>query len=410
MFGDFRRNPDGRPRRGFPFRVTGDLLARMMLSNSDMADLVALRRELHRFPEVSGQEARTARRITRELSGHPPDEIVTGLGGHGLAAVYNGAAEGPTVMFRCELDALPITETGCSDYRSTNPGTAHLCGHDGHMAIIAGLARCLARRRPARGRAVLLFQPAEETGAGAATVIGDPGFPAIAPDYAFALHNLPGLALGRVGLVDGPVNCASCGLHLTLRGQEAHASAPETGLSPMRALGALMPALADLGHGTPEDADFALVTVTHARMGEPAFGIAPGEATLYATLRCLTDAGMAALVERALTIAANLARAHGLRLDHEMSDAFLHCENDTDAVAILRGALDALGLEHGTAGQPWRASEDFGRFGHSARAAMFVLGAGTDRPALHTPEYDFPEDLIAPGVRIFERVARDLLG
>jgi len=206
------------------------------------------------------------------------------------------------------------------------------------------------------------------------------------------------------------VNCASCGLHLTLSGKEAHASAPESGLSPMPALAALMPALADLGQGALGDPDFALVTVTHARMGEAAFGIAPGEATLFATLRTLTDDGMEALVARALEIAHEAARDHDLTLDHGISDAFLHCENDAQAVAVLRGALDTLGIAHGTDGQPWRASEDFGRFGQTARSAMFILGAGTDRPALHNPDYDFPDDLIAPGVRIFEQVARDLLG
>jgi len=382
----------------------------MILRNSDIADLVALRRELHRFPDLSGEEAATARRITRELFGHPPDEIVTGLGGSGLAAIYNGAADGPTVMFRCELDALPIAETGAADYHSTKPGTGHLCGHDGHMAIIAGLARCLSRQRPARGRVVLLFQPAEETGAGAAAVINDPGFGQIAPDFAFALHNMPGLPLGHVGVREGPVNCASRGLELRLSGREAHASAPESGVSPMRALSALMPALTDLSQATLEDADFALVTVTHAQMGVPAFGIAPGAATVFATLRTRTDDAMAALMERALNIAAEAARAGGLGLEHAIHDDFAHCENDPQAVAILRRAFDRLGLAHSTEGQPWRASEDFGRFAHHARSAMFVLGAGRDRPALHNPDYDFPDDLIVLGMRIFEAVARDILG
>ncbi|WP_397541638.1 amidohydrolase [Roseovarius salis] len=382
----------------------------MSLTNSDMADLVALRRELHRFPELSGEESQTARRITRELSAHPPDELVTGLGGHGLAAVYQGTDDGPTVLFRCELDALPIHDVGPVNYRSIVDGKGHHCGHDGHMAIMAGLARRLSRRRPCRGRAVLLFQPAEETGAGAAAVIADPGFPAIAPDYAFSLHNMPGLPLGSVGLVEGPVNCASCGLRLRLSGKAAHASNPESGVSPMAALSKLMPALSDLSHGTLHDADFALVTVTHAQMGEPAFGIAPGEATVLATLRTRTDDGMNLLSERALSIASMTAQACGLTVDHEFDDVFLHCENDPEATAILRQALDAIGLPHGCEGQPWRASEDFGRFGQFAHAAMCVLGAGCDHPALHNPDYDFPDDLIAPGVMLFERVARDLLG
>lgn len=382
----------------------------MTLTNADMAELVALRRELHRQPELSGQEKQTAQRIAAEMGRLGPDTLITGLGGHGVAAVWQGADAGPTVMFRCELDALPIQETGDPPYRSVEPGRGHLCGHDGHMAIMAGLARRLSRQPPRRGRAVLLFQPAEETGAGAAAVIADRKFAAIAPDFAFALHNMPGLPLGHVGLAEGPVNCASRGLAVQLSGHPAHASDPESGCSPMPALAKLMPALTALGQGTLDDPDFALVTVTHARMGEPAFGIAPGDATLYATLRTLTDGTMTALVDKALGLVTKAAHAHGLAVEHRFEDVFLHCENDPRAVAVLRRALDRLGMAHSTAGQPWRASEDFGRFGQNAPAAMFLLGSGRDHAALHHSDYDFPDDLIAPAVRIFEATAHDLLG
>ncbi|MEQ8898311.1 MAG: amidohydrolase [Roseovarius sp.] len=382
----------------------------MTLTNSDIAELITLRRDLHRTPDLSGEEAATSKRILFALSAFAPDELITGLGGHGIAAIYEGGEPGPTVLFRCELDALPIHETGQSDYRSETDGKGHLCGHDGHMAILSGLARRLSRQRPAQGRAVLLFQPAEETGAGAAEVIADPKYAPISPDYAFSLHNMPGLPLGAIGLAEGPVNCASRGLHLTLTGKSAHASNPESGTSPMAAVATLMPALTGLGQGTLGQPDFKLATVTHLRMGEPAFGIAPGEATLYATLRTLTDDGMDDLVNDALTLITHTADRHGLAASHSFEDVFLHSENDAEATAILRRALDTLAIPHDTTGQPWRASEDFGRFGHTAKSAMFLLGAGETHAALHNPDYDFPDDLIAPGVKIFEQVARDLLG
>lgn len=382
----------------------------MTLTNSDIAELVTLRRDLHRTPELSGEEAATAKRILFALSPFAPDELITGLGGHGIAAVYEGPEPGPTVLFRCELDALPIHETGQPDYRSETDGKGHLCGHDGHMAILTGLARRLSRQPPERGRAVLLYQPAEETGAGAAEVIADPKFDPVSPDYAYSLHNMPGLPFGAIGLAEGPVNCASRGLHLTLTGKSAHASNPESGTSPMAAVASLMPALTALSQGTLDQPGFKLVTVTHLRMGEPAFGIAPGEATLYATLRTLTDDGMDDLVNDALTLIAQTADQHGLTASHRFEDIFLHSENHQEATALLRRALDTLQIPHDTTGQPWRASEDFGRFGHTAKSAMFLLGAGETCPALHNPDYDFPDDLIAPGVRIFERVARDLLG
>jgi len=382
----------------------------MTLTNSDLVELTALRRTLHRHPEISGAEAETARRIAAALGTQPPDSLLTDLGGHGIAATYEGAEPGPTVLFRCELDALPITEIGKAEHRSTAPGTGHLCGHDGHMAILAGLARLLARARPARGRAVLLFQPAEETGAGAAAVIADPRFETVAPDYAFALHNLPGLPLGHVSLISGPVACASRGMEITLSGIPAHASQPETGTSPMAALARLMPALSALSHGTTKAQDFTLATVTHARMGAPTFGIAPGEAVLHATLRTLTDDGMAALVARAEALVLQAAGDHGLGHRIEWHDIFTHSGNHPEATRLIADALDAIGLPHDGRGLPMRPSEDFGRFGHAACAAMLFLGAGVDHPALHNPDYDFPDDLIAMGVRIFHRIARDLLG
>jgi len=336
--------------------------------------------------------------------------VTTGLGGHGVAAEFAGHAPGPTLLFRCELDALPIEEKGDLPYRSTRPGKGHLCGHDGHMAILMGLARDLAARRPERGRVVLLFQPAEETGAGAALVLADPRFETVSPDYAFSLHNLPGLPLGHVGLIPGPVNCASRGMAVTLSGKSAHASEPENGTSPMAALARLMPGLTALGHGTTAECDFALVTITHAEMGARAFGIAPGEATLFATLRTLTDDRMAALCAAAETLIRDTAAAHGLRLEIGWHDIFAHCENDAQATAVIARALDALGLPHDGRGLPMRASEDFGRFGHRARAAMLFLGAGEDHAALHNPDYDFPDALIPRGAAIFARIARDMLG
>ena len=382
----------------------------MDLTNSDIAELTALRRDLHRHPEVSGAEAQTARRVLGALDPTRPDKVISGLGGHGVAAVFNGAAPGPTVLFRAELDALPIQEQSQAPHRSAYPGTGHLCGHDGHMTILLALSRLLARRRPARGRVVLLFQPAEETGAGAAAVLADPRFETVSPDYAFSLHNMPGLPLGHVGLLPGPVNCASRGLRITLSGKSAHASEPENGISPMAALSELMPALTGLSHYSTQHPDFTLVTVTHCTMGAPAFGIAPGEATLFATLRTLTDDRMDALCQTALGLLADTAQRHGLTASHGFEDIFPHCDNDAQATEILRTALDALSISHDGAGLPMRGSEDFGRFGHTARSAMLFLGAGTGQPALHNPDYDFPDDLIPIGARIFARVARDLLG
>ncbi len=382
----------------------------MFLTNQDMIELVEWRRRLHSMPEVSGAEERTSAEVRAFVAMTGPDRIVGGLGGHGVAAVYEGREPGPTVMVRAELDGLPIAELGDLPHRSTVPGQGHMCGHDGHMATLAAVARGLGRQRPRRGRVVLMFQPAEEDGSGAAAVIADPRFAGIAPDLAFALHNVPGLPLGEAALVEGPVNCASRGMRIVLTGKTAHASMPETGVSPMAAMAGLMPALTALASGGPIDDGFAAVTITHARMGEPAFGIAPGHGEIWGTLRTLTDGRMAALVARAEALAAAAAEQLGLGCEIGYHDVFRHCENAPEAVVHLRRALDAEGVPHGKGMLPFRASEDFGRFGDGARSAMFFLGAGENHPALHNPDYDFPDDLIGIGARVFMRTVRDLLG
>ncbi len=174
----------------------------MPFTNRDLVELTAWRRKLHRQPEISNEEEKTAAEVVAFLADTGPDKVLTGLGGHGVAAIYDSGEVGPTVMFRSELGALPIHEVSGVPHVSLVPGKGHMCGHDGHTAILAALGRQLGRRRPARGRVVLMFQPAEETGNGAAGVVADPRFGKIAPDFAFSLHNLPGVPFGVVRLTD----------------------------------------------------------------------------------------------------------------------------------------------------------------------------------------------------------------
>lgn len=199
------------------------------LDPSQIAHLTALRHELHRHPELSGQESATAQRIADELTGLGADRIWRNLGGHGVAAEFKGAAPGPTVLLRCELDGLPIRELSELPYRSSMTGKGHLCGHDGHMVSMLGVGMWLAAR-PASGRVILLFQPAEETGAGAKAVVEDVRWPEIRPDYAFAYHNVPGRPLGEIGLRPGPGNCASRGMQILFEGKSSHAAAQEDGV------------------------------------------------------------------------------------------------------------------------------------------------------------------------------------
>ncbi|MEC8017171.1 MAG: amidohydrolase [Pseudomonadota bacterium] len=374
-----------------------------------LAQLTGLRHALHQIPEVSGAEEKTAAYITTYLSAYAPDRLLTGLGGHGVAAVYDGAADGPTVMIRCELDGLPIEELSDQPYRSTHAGRGHLCGHDGHMTMVAALAEDLAAKRPARGRVVLMFQPAEETGKGAPAVVADPAFGEIAPDYAFSLHNLPGLAVGQIALCSGPANCASRGMRIRLSGRTSHAAAPQDGVSPAGAMAQLLPGLVALGGGTDLGPDYALVTLTHARLGEATFGIAPGEGEVWATLRTVNDTRMAQLIEEATALVGKVCAEQGLGHEISLDDVFEACTNNPEAVAVLQKACERVGLGVAMQDRPQRWSEDFGQFGKGAKAAMFWLGSGEDQPQLHNPDYDFPDAAIPVGAGLFRAVVSELL-
>jgi metal-dependent amidase/aminoacylase/carboxypeptidase family protein len=164
-----------------------------------------------------------------------------------------------------------------------------------------------------------------------------------------------------------------------------------------------------LGRGGALDEAFSMVTVTHARLGEPAFGISPGHAELWATLRTLTDSTMERIRLQAEDVVQRVAASEGLEVRITYRDVFSHCLNDVEAVAHLKAALDAEGVRHSVQGLPLRGSEDFGRFNYRSKAAMFFLGAGEQHPSLHEPNYDFPDELIGIGARVFMRTLRNLL-
>lgn len=371
------------------------------MTPADLARLTTLRHALHRRPELSGHEAETAKHIAEILRGLQPDQLVEELGGHGVAAVFDSGWPGPSVGIRCELDGLPIPEETGLEYASEVAGHGHLCGHDGHMVTVLAVAEALARKRPEQGRAIVLFQPAEETGKGAAAVLEDPRYDVLAPDFLFALHNLPGLALGQVELCADATNCASRGMKVALRGRTSHAAAPQDGLSPAAAMTRLMPLLGDLGQGGALGDDYALTTLTHATLGEPTFGVAPGCADIWVTLRTVTDARMQRLVRDAERLAQKVARDHGLGVEFTYDDIFDACTNQRAAVTHLCAACQKAGVPLQMASQPQRFSEDFGRFAARSNTAMFWLGAGKDHPQLHNPDYDFPDALISIGSRIF---------
>ncbi|MCU0560556.1 MAG: amidohydrolase [Desulfobacterales bacterium] len=373
----------------------------MPLLAEELACVIDLRRRLHRTPEQAGNEAAAAGLLLGFISRFRPDEVITGLGGHGAAAVFRGPEPGPTVAFRAELDAVPVAEVDGAAHCSRAPGASHTCGHDGHAAIVAGVSCVLARRPVRRGRVVLLFQPSEETGEGAQRVIADPKFQRIKPDWIFALHNLPGHDRGQVLVRAGVFACASSGMVVELTGATSHAAHPEQARCPALAMCAIIKNLIAL----PRSFDFfTLVTVVHARLGEIAFGTTPGRAEIMATLRAAGDDQMQQLLAAARRLAAEQAARERLELATRFCDPFAALANDPAAVDLIRRAAFESGRELRETAEPFRWSDDFGRFTAVAKGAMFGLGAGRTHAPLHSPTYDFPHELIPMGVELFERI------
>jgi amidohydrolase len=364
------------------------------------SQLISLRRKLHQYPELSGNEYQTAQIIREALEETAPDRIIEHLGGAGLAAVYEGSSPGPTLLFRCDLDALPIEEVNTFEYKSQYTGVAHKCGHDGHMTIITGLAMAISANRPEKGKVVLLYQPSEENGQGAARVLEDKQFETIQPDYVFALHNLPGFPAGAVVLRKDTFAAASKGMINKLYGKTAHAGEPENGLTPAPALAGIIQELSALPqNGSFED--FTLTTIIHARLGEVAFGTTPGYAEVMATLRTWSNTDMEQLTRQSVDVVQRLAHSYGLKSEISWTEEFPATVNDSQAVDLIEQVARENQLQVIHIDEPLRWSEDFSNFTLQYPGALFGLGSGEETPQLHNPDYDFPEEIIDRGIEIF---------
>jgi amidohydrolase len=371
----------------------------------DLDKLIHFRRILHQYPEVSGQEFETANRVEGFFKNLKHDRILTGLGGTGVAVVYEGTETGPTSLFRCELDGLPIPEEGNLEYVSRKPGVSHVCGHDGHMAIITGLGMLMAAQSPKRGKVVLLFQPAEETGDGARAVLQDPNFEAIKPDYAFALHNLPGFPLHQIVLKAGTFAAASVGMKVKLKGRNAHSAHPEAGNSPALAMAEIISLFENLPKVLEE---FTLVTVVHAKLGEINFGTTPGEAMICATLRAFRNETRDRLVELAEQKAKEVADSYNLGVSFSYTESFAASHNHQEAYHLGLKASGNLNFPVRIIDHPFRWSEDFGLFSDHTKTLLFGLGSGEQQPQLHEPHFDFPDALIETGVQMFAEIIQAL--
>lgn len=365
---------------------------------NSMNHLIQLRHTLHQFPETALEETQTAQRILEFFEPLAPDHTLENLGGTGLAFVFRGENPGKRILFRSELDALPIADLKKTDHQSQITGKGHLCGHDGHMAILCGLGEKFSHSRPKSGEVVLLFQPAEETGDGARAVLADSRFDQIRPDFAFALHNLPGYPLHQVVMRTGTFAAGSTGMTIMLTGKTSHSAHPEAGINPAQALAHLIQELPKL----PQEAKgFALLTLIHAELGSLAFGTSAGKGSLSMTLRAFNQKDLDELTEKVREKAKAVASSGRLELEFSFVEQFAVSVNDPELYQVVENAAMRLGLSFTEKPEPFRWSEDFGLFSQVCPSFLFGLGSGENCPQLHEGAYDFPDELIETGGRMF---------
>ena len=374
-----------------------------------MQNLIELRHILHAHPELSGQETLTNKILNEWVKQTYPDQLIEKIGGYGLATIYKGAKPGKRILIRGDIDALHIPEPSNLPYRSQNQGVSHKCGHDGHATILCGLAQWLGEQRPDQGEVVLLFQPAEETGQGAQAIIDDPQFAQIKPDVAYGLHNLPGFEKGQIMVRDGCFAAASFGLKLVFDGRTAHASQPETGHSPSELLAVLIHALEKRREQLKEVTPLTTFVITHATLGEETFGVAPGHAEIWLTLRSFYEKYLELMASQIIEISQSMAKDRLFNFNFTEHEAFAATNSDPNCVKTIEKAATNLELKLGHLAEPFRWSEDFGRFESVCPIGFFGLGSGLEQPALHDPMFDFPDDILEVGMTMFWEIIRQEL-
>lgn len=363
-----------------------------------------LRKELHQYPELSGSESDTSRRIQEFIKSYKPTKIIDQLGGNGFAAVYEFSDPGPVIAIRCELDALPIQEENQFDHRSNIPGVSHKCGHDGHMAIVAGLIFWIREQSFKSGKIILLFQPAEETGQGAYEVLQDERFRALDIDYIFALHNIPGEPLHSIISMDQGFSAEVQSFAIEVKGRESHASEPEVGINPAGAISEMVAVLDKLNNHAPENEDFTILTPVYLNMGQKSYGISPANGELHYTIRTWSPEKMIHLKSEIEAVFNAVCTRHGLTFKTRWFEHFPASRNEAECVQFVIKAAAEQGFDIMERLYPFKFGEDFGWFSQKYKSAMFGLGAGLETPALHEPDYDFPEALIETGIKMFSKI------
>lgn len=362
-------------------------------------ELQIFRRYLHQHPEASTQEVETQSYVKKHLEKLNHDGLIE-VGKTGLAIFFKGKEAGKKILFRADMDALPIQEINEFEYKSVNEGVSHKCGHDGHTTIMLGVANHLSKNNLEKGEVCLIFQPAEENGKGAKAVLEDPNFKFEA-DKAYALHNLPGYPLHQVICRKSSFTAAAKSVIFKLHGKTSHAAEPEKGINPGLAIAEILQLSEALSEKDINADDFRLITMVHVEMGEKAYGISAGYGEVHFTLRTWKNEVMEMLDKNLVEAVEYICSKQNLKLEKEYLEIFHANDNDEKAYEIIKQAAANNSLSFEERKTPFKWGEDFGLFTEKYKGAMFGIGSGENCPALHNPDYDYPDEITETGIKMF---------
>ena len=376
-------------------------------------ELIARRRDLHQHPELAFEEVRTAGIVAEELN-RLGLEVQTGVGRTGVVGILEGAQDGPTVLYRADMDALPIHEENQVAYVSTAPGKMHACGHDGHTAIGLGVARLLSQKRDRlAGRVKFVFQPAEEIVEGARAMVADGVLDDPRPDVSLGLHVWNTMPVGVVGITEGPVMAGSSRFDIVITGRGGHAAMPQATIDPVVCAAQMILALQTIVARNVNPLESAVMSVTMMK-GSDADNIIPERAMLGGTFRTF-NLEMRDLVESRLRqISGSVAAAMGCSVEISVTHGTIPTVNDGTVTARIQSVLaPIIGEENLVTEARTMGSEDMAYFMDDIPGLFCFVGSANSARGLdyahHHPRFDFDEDVLPLGVGLMTTAIAEYL-
>jgi amidohydrolase len=383
------------------------------------SEIQQIRRDLHQYPELSYEEHRTSEVVADKLKewGIP---VIRGLGGTGVVGIIKNGTSDKAVGLRADMDALPMQEINHFEHTSKHEGKMHACGHDGHTAMLLGAAHYLSKYKNFDGTVYLIFQPAEEGGAGAKRMIDDGLFEQCPMDAVFGMHNWPGAAVGTFGVTAGAMMASANEFHVVIKGKGAHAAQPHKGIDPIMIAVQIAQSWQTIVSRNASPLESAVLSITQIHSGS-ATNVIPDEAVLIGTVRAFSTEMIDLIERRMQTIAEHTAAAFDAQLEFEFKRNYPplinHAKETTFAVDVMQSIVGTDNVNAQV--EPTMGAEDFA-FMLQSKPGCYVFignGEGAHRDAghglgpcnLHNPSYDFNDDLLPIGATYWVRLAEKYL-